>query len=977
MKRLFLLWILAAALPALSVRAQDNETCLMCHEDETLTGLDAGGNEISVYVAPDALEHSVHAGMECINCHIDLDGFEDWPHPEQLEPVDCSMCHDVADALAGSVHSAAETGGRAVQCYQCHGNHNIQPPQESDPADGGVHCGACHTKIEKEYEQSLHGQAVHSGEKLAPRCWDCHGGHDILPPSNPESKVTKFNIPFMCGSCHKEGSPVDQRYQIPADSILSHYTESIHGAGLYKQGLTVAAVCSDCHTAHNVRPHTDPKSSIYRTNVAATCQQCHGRIEQVHQKVIRGELWEKEPGKVPVCVDCHSPHEIRRVFYEEGMSNAECLKCHSNPSLSMQRFGETVSLYVDSIETHNSIHRSVTCAQCHTGVTPRHDVRPCATVKDKVDCSICHAEIVQVYDGSMHGQLSQRGDPDAPQCVDCHGTHGILNKLNSSSPTYPRNVPMLCARCHQKGATAAQRIGEAEDRVEEYEESIHGKGLLESGLVVTAMCTDCHTAHNVRPQTDPKSTVNRANIPETCAKCHNGIYEKFEKSIHSPLVAETDKKLPICNDCHHSHTITRADRADFRLTVRKQCGECHEDVTESYFETVHGKVSDLGGTAAAQCYDCHGSHDILPPDDPNSHLSHQNIVATCGQCHSGSHRQFAGYLTHATHHDRTKYPILFYAFWFMTILLVGTLIVAGTHTLLWLPRSWQMMKEHKKIRIHARGNLEYRRFKPLHSRLHIMVVTSFLALAITGMTLKFSYLGWAQWISSLLGGFESTGYIHRLGAIVTFCYFGIHLYDLIRDKVHQRKSWREMLFDKNSMLPNMNDLREAIGTVKWFLGRGERPKYGRWTYWEKFDYFAVFWGVFIIGSTGLILWFPEFFTLVLPGWVINVASIVHSDEALLAVAFIFTVHFFNTHFRPDKFPMDTVIFTGRVPLEELKEDRPREYEELIKSRGFKKRLAEPLPPVMVRTAKIFGTIALIIGLSLILLIIYAEIFGYR
>jgi cytochrome b subunit of formate dehydrogenase len=408
-----------------------------------------------------------------------------------------------------------------------------------------------------------------------------------------------------------------------------------------------------------------------------------------------------------------------------------------------------------------------------------------------------------------------------------------------------------------------------------------------------------------------------------------------------------------------------------------QCGGCHGEIAESYFETFHGKVSKLGYSAAAQCYDCHGSHDILPPNNPKSHLSRQNIVKTCGKCHEGSHRQFAGYLTHATHHDRTKYPILFYTFWFMTILLVGTLAVAGTHTLLWLPRSFQAMKEHEKLRMANVGRLEYRRFKPLHSRLHIMVVTSFLALAITGMTLKFSYLGWAQWLSGVFGGFESASYIHRIAAIVTFLYFGIHIFDLIREKRKQRKSWREYLFKGDSMLPNRNDLRELIGTLKWFIGAGPRPRYGRWTYWEKFDYFAVFWGVAVIGTTGLMLWFPEFFTRFLPGWIINVATIIHSDEALLAVAFIFTVHFFNTHFRPDKFPMDTVIFTGRVPLEELKEDRPREYEELLKSRQLKKHLAEPLPKVVVRSAKIFGSVALFLGLALILLILWAEIFGYR
>jgi cytochrome b subunit of formate dehydrogenase len=179
------------------------------------------------------------------------------------------------------------------------------------------------------------------------------------------------------------------------------------------------------------------------------------------------------------------------------------------------------------------------------------------------------------------------------------------------------------------------------------------------------------------------------------------------------------------------------------------------------------------------------------------------------------------------------------------------------------------------------------------------------------------------------------------------------------------------------MLPNKNDWQDLKATLKWFVGAGPRPRYGRWTYWEKFDYFAVFWGVVVIGSTGLMLWFPEFFTKLLPGWFINVATIIHSDEALLAVGFIFTVHFFNTHFRPDKFPMDTVIFTGRVPIQEFRLDRPREFEELVRTGRLKKHLDEPLPPMVVKGMKVFGWIALSLGLALILLIIWAEVFGYR
>ena len=150
-----------------------------------------------------------------------------------------------------------------------------------------------------------------------------------------------------------------------------------------------------------------------------------------------------------------------------------------------------------------------------------------------------------------------------------------------------------------------------------------------------------------------------------------------------------------------------------------------------------------------------------------------------------------------------------------------------------------------------------------------------------------------------------------------------------------------------------------------------------YTYWEKFDYFAVFWGVFIIGSTGLMLWFPEFFTRFLPGWSVNVATIIHSDEALLAVGFIFTIHFFNTHFRPDKFPMDPVIFTGRVTLDELKYDKPDEYERRVAAGDLAEHLVGPHPRLGERAARIFGFTALFVGLTLIALILYTMVLGYR
>lgn len=921
---LFAAAALSSLLVVASARAQDNSDCLACHSDDTLTKKRAG-KTISLFVDEKKLGSSIHASQPCVGCHADLKGKE-LPHEE-----------------------------------------NLKKPE----------CGGCHAKEVSQHAQSLHGKMRAKGEVLAPTCLDCHGGkgHEVVAVKDPRSPVTPTRIPFLCGRCHREGSPVQLQFDIPQDRILENYSESIHGEALMKKGLTVSATCVSCHTPHFVLPHTDARSSISRKNIASTCSTCHSAIEEVHRKIIKGELWEKEAHILPACVDCHQPHKVRKVFYEQGMADQDCLTCHAKQDLKAKSDGR--SLWVDQKELLLSRHTKVRCSQCHAEVRPSLE-RPCSSITRKVDCSACHADQTAQHQKSIHGQLAAKGDPNAPSCRECHGTHGVKGRKDPVSPTFARNVPNLCARCHQEGKKAALRYkGEQHEIIEKYEESIHGKGLLKSGLLVTAMCTDCHTSHGVLPAADPASSVNSKNLPHTCGRCHHGVEDSFNNSIHSAQVSKSKKPLPVCDDCHSAHTIRRADTEGFKLQITGTCGKCHEDVTKTYFDTYHGKVSQLGYTKTAKCYDCHGSHDILPPGNPKSHLSHDNVVQTCQKCHPGATRRFAGYLTHATHHDSKKYPLLFFTFWGMTALLVGTFIVGGTHTLLWLPRAIQLRRKHKEEEDAATGEKQFIRFSRLNRTLHIFMIVSFMSLAITGMMLKFSYTPWASTLSRLMGGFETAGYIHRAAAVVMFGIFITHIWDLFRMKRQEGKSWKQILLSGQSMLPNKKDGQDFIGSLKWFVGKGPRPQYGRWTYWEKFDYFAVFWGVFVIGSTGLMLWFSEFFTRFLPGWLLNVATIIHSDEALLAVGFIFSVHFFNTHLRPEKFPMDLVVFTGRMPIEEFKRDKPAEYEKLVESGELEKHLGEPYQPVVIRAVRFFGWTALTVGFLIVAWIIYAMLFAYR
>ena len=173
------------------------------------------------------------------------------------------------------------------------------------------------------------------------------------------------------------------------------------------------------------------------------------------------------------------------------------------------------------------------------------------------------------------------------------------------------------------------------------------------------------------------------------------------------------------------------------------------------------------------------------------------------------------------------------------------------------------------------------------------------------------------------------------------------------------------------MMPTLAGLADFIAHQKWFFGRGPKPQFDRWTYWEKFDYFAVFWGVFIIGVSGLIMWFPQFFTRFMPGWMINIALIVHSDEALLAAGFIFTFHFFNTHFRLEKFPMDTVIFSGRISKTELLPRAQRWYDRLVACGRLDDYRVKDEWERRKTIARAFGYLFFGLGLILLVLIIYA------
>lgn len=261
----------------------------------------------------------------------------------------------------------------------------------------------------------------------------------------------------------------------------------------------------------------------------------------------------------------------------------------------------------------------------------------------------------------------------------------------------------------------------------------------------------------------------------------------------------------------------------------------------------------------------------------------------------------------------------------------------------------------------------YRRFDRFDRILHGLLMASFLGVSISGLPLLFHTSRWAAIVARALGGFTAAGFVHRLSAVLLIAVFLAHLGRVGKRLIVGRDLG--VLWGPTSLVPQPRDLADLYNHFKWFLGLGPRPRFGRYTYWEKFDYLAVFWGMGIIGASGLMLWFPTLFARVLPGWAFNIALLVHGEEALLAVVFIFTVHFFNTHMRPEKFPMDPVIFTGRLTEVELRTERPDEYDRLLAAGGLAAQAVGPPPPWLVPFGRVVAAVTLTLGFLIVAVIL--------
>jgi nitrate/TMAO reductase-like tetraheme cytochrome c subunit len=378
----------------------------------------------------------------------------------------------------------------------------------------------------------------------------------------------------------------------------------------------------------------------------------------------------------------------------QAPDNATCLACHGDPAATAEG-GRSIGL--DEKKFGGSIHGvlGLACVDCHTALA-KTDVFPHAPKLAPVACVTCHDTAAGAYEKSIHASARRQNHGSvAANCVDCHSTHEIRQAKDPESRTYPLNLPATCSRCHGDPKVIAEghiRIGNISDL---YKDSIHGRAVTKSGLLVAANCTSCHGSHDIRKRSDPESRVNRVNLPGVCGSCHEGIKTQYDAGVHGAALVAGTPNAPTCENCHTAHQIRRADTTSWQLDVIAECGTCHQDKIKTYRDTFHGQITALGFVRVATCAACHGAHAIHGKADPRSMVSPEKVLETCRTCHAAATPSFAKYDPHADKADRDRNPALFYAASFMKWLLIGVFGFFGLHAVLWLPRGVAERRRHR------------------------------------------------------------------------------------------------------------------------------------------------------------------------------------------------------------------------------------------------------------------------------------------
>ena len=609
------------------------------------------------------------------------------------------------------------------------------------------------------------------------------------------------------------------------------------------------------------------------------------------------------------------------VAAEQKPKDKECLACHADVTLSTEVNGKQVSLYVDESKLKHSIHGDIfACVDCHKDVKGlAHESTPL-----KVRCAECHAGAQEAYSHSLHAKAYRVGSPGA-NCQDCHGgAHEVLAAVDAKSPVNHLNIPVTCGRCHGQ-KFLMESNGESAQPFLSYQASVHGHAT-ENGSTKAAVCTDCHGAHKTLSANDSKSPIYKFNVPATCGKCHNEVSKTFMESIHGQAIARGNGQAPVCTDCHGIHSIKAHIDPNSSVSqqniARTTCARCHEGVRLSqefgvagnrvttYLDSYHGLASEGGSAVVANCASCHGVHNILPSSDPHSTINRANLDATCGKCHQGVTQKFTLTKVHLDGGPSKDIGSVAVR-WIRLFYLVLIFSVIGAMFL------------HNAIIWRSKAAARRSMMNPMMTRMstnqrlqHLILLTSFIVLVVTGFALKFPN----SWLAEVLAmGEKLRSITHRVAGVILISAGIYHVFYLAITR-----DGRRMICD---IAPRPKDFFDGWGTMRHYLGLSkEEPKFGRFNYAEKAEYWALVWGTVLMAVTGVMMWAKVWVGDLLARWWVDVATAIHYYEAILATLAIIVWHFYQVFFDPDVYPMNWAWWDGKMPVDQYRHEHELDIE---------------------------------------------------
>lgn len=654
-----------------------------------------------------------------------------------------------------------------------------------------------------------------------------------------------------------------------------------------------------------------------------SCLACHGQAGMTSDK---GKSISIDPAKhaasvhgILGCTDCHTA--IKDYPHPTKVAKVKCATCHAD----------------EATHVPNSVHGTLgdaACLSCHGDLhgNLRGDPHEVATAAQlaPAKCAHCHADEVKEFRQSIHGQAAA-SDPDAPNCMSCHGTvHQIQSSSDAASLVAKKNLPDTCATCHSNPQFLARHKIPFAHPVELYRQSVHGRAVVD-GDGAAATCADCHGSHGILPSQDARSKVNHFNIPATCGQCHADIAKTYLESVHGQAMKAGEQGAPVCSDCHGEHLILGPKEQGSLVNAARvsmtTCARCHSDERlalrynlpadriPTFADSYHGLAMRAGSQIVANCASCHGVHNIFRSADARSTVNAANLPRTCGNCHSGAGDHFVIGPVHVRISTGPAHPVVKWIRWTYLALIPLTLGFMILHNL--LDFFAKLIRRQPRQETGAQVSRMNRNFRIAHAG----VILSFPTLVFTGFALKYPEAWWARPVLLWEGHRAFRGAVHRTAAVVLIAATIYHV-------IHLAVNRRDRLFLK-AMLPQFKDATDLVQVFSYNLGLTKtEPRFAKFNYAEKVEYWAFLWGTLVMTVSGFLLWFNNFTLRYFPKWVSDAATAVHYYEALLATFSILLWHFYMVIFDPLVYPMDTAWFNGKVPADHYRHSRPEYFRAL-------------------------------------------------